>query len=119
MILIKWGFFILKILIREGRCALVTSLQCFKYMVMYSMIQFTTVCLLHGSITNLSNNQFMWVDLAHILPIAILMGYTKSYERLSALRPVTNLISFPVLSSILGQIFFQVFTLVFEIFFFF
>lgn len=81
-------------------------------MLMYSMIQFTTVCILHGAITSLSNNQFMWVDLATIFPIAVLMGYTKPYDRLSALRPVSNLISFPVLSSIFGQMFIQFLTLV-------
>lgn len=32
-------------IIKEGRAALVTSFSCFKYMALYSMIQFTTVTL--------------------------------------------------------------------------
>lgn len=31
------------IMLKEGRAALVTSFQCFKYMALYSMIQFSTV----------------------------------------------------------------------------
>lgn len=33
--------------LKEGRCALVTSFQCFKYMALYSMIQFGTTTILY------------------------------------------------------------------------
>lgn len=35
-------------LIREGRCALTTSFETFKYMAMYSLIQFMTVLILYS-----------------------------------------------------------------------
>lgn len=82
-------------------------------MALYSVIQFMTVCLLNGAISTLSQTQFLWVDLFTIFPAAILMGYTKPHERLSDLRPVSRLISFPILASIIGQILIQTFIQVF------
>jgi cation-transporting P-type ATPase 13A2 len=57
--------------IREGRAALVTSFSCFKYMSLYSAIQFTSVSFLYASASNLGDFQFLFIDLVLILPIAI------------------------------------------------
>jgi len=43
--------------IREGRAALVTSFSCFKYMSLYSAIQFTSVSFLYASASNLGDFQ--------------------------------------------------------------
>ena len=42
---------------REGRAALVTSFCCFKYMSLYSAIQFTSVSFLYASASNLGDFQ--------------------------------------------------------------
>ena len=42
---------------REGRAALVTSFCCFKYMSLYSAIQFTSVSFLYASASNLADFQ--------------------------------------------------------------
>lgn len=57
--------------IREGRAALVTSFSCFKYMSLYSAIQFTSVSILYKSASNLGDFQFLFIDLFLILPIAV------------------------------------------------
>lgn len=44
-------------LIREGRAALVTSFSCFKYMALYSAIQFITVSILYRWGCNLGDFQ--------------------------------------------------------------
>jgi cation-transporting ATPase 13A2 len=44
-------------IIKEGRAALVTSFSCFKYMALYSMIQFTTISLLYLSLSSLNDLQ--------------------------------------------------------------
>lgn len=41
----------------EGRAALVTSFSCFKYMSLYSAIQFTSVSFLYASASNLGDFQ--------------------------------------------------------------
>jgi cation-transporting ATPase 13A2 len=90
--------------IREGRAALVTSFCCFKYMSLYSAIQFTTVSFLYASASNLGDFQFLFIDLLLILPIAIFMGWTGAYPVLSKKKPTASLVSRKVLTPLLGQI---------------
>ena len=90
--------------IREGRAALVTSFSCFKYMSLYSAIQFTSVSFLYASASNLGDFQFLYIDLALILPIAIFMGWTGPYKFLAKKRPTASLVSRKVLTPLLGQI---------------
>ncbi|KAJ9662965.1 hypothetical protein H2201_005842 [Coniosporium apollinis] len=90
--------------IREGRAALVTSFSCFKYMSLYSAIQFTSVSFLYASASNLGDFQFLYIDLALILPIAIFMGWTSAYPVLARKRPTASLVSRKVLTPLLGHI---------------
>ncbi|TVY58655.1 putative cation-transporting ATPase [Lachnellula cervina] len=90
--------------IREGRAALVTSFSCFKYMSLYSAIQFTSVSFLYASASNLGDFQFLFIDLLLILPIAIFMGWTGPFPVLCRKRPTANLVSRKVLTPLLGQI---------------
>lgn len=89
--------------IKEGRAALVTSFSCFKYMSLYSAIQFTSVSFLYASASNLGDFQFLFIDLLLILPIAIFMGWSGAYPHLSRKRPTANLVSRKVLTPLLGQ----------------
>ncbi|KAJ4461026.1 putative Cation-transporting ATPase 13A2 [Paratrimastix pyriformis] len=93
-------------LIREGRAALVTSFQCFKYMALYSMIQFASVLLLYRINSNLGDWQYLWIDLCLILPLSFTMGYTGPSEELVIQRPPGSLFSFNVFASFFGQTFF-------------
>ncbi|KAF9933570.1 hypothetical protein FBU30_005213 [Linnemannia zychae] len=93
--------------IQEGRAALVTSFSCFKYMALYSIIQFTTVSLLYAFASNLGDFQFLYIDLALILPIAVFMGRTEAFPLLSPKRPTANLVSKKVVTSLIGQILIQ------------
>ncbi|GAB7362420.1 hypothetical protein MBLNU230_g2743t1 [Neophaeotheca triangularis] len=90
--------------IREGRAALVTSFSCFKYMSLYSAIQFTSVSFLYASASNLADFQFLYIDLLLILPIAIFMGWTGPAPTLSRKRPTASLVSRKVLTPLIGQI---------------
>ncbi|KAG0365015.1 hypothetical protein BGZ54_006946 [Gamsiella multidivaricata] len=93
--------------IQEGRAALVTSFSCFKYMALYSIIQFTTVSFLYAFASNLGDFQFLYIDLVLILPIAVFMGRTEAFSTLSPKRPTANLVSKKVLTSLIGQILIQ------------
>jgi cation-transporting ATPase 13A3/4/5 len=89
--------------IREGRAALVTSFSCFRYMSLYSAIQFTTISFLYASATTLGNFQFLFIDIVLILPIAVFMSYSAPYPVLSRNRPSANLMSRKVLVPLLGH----------------
>lgn len=91
------------IVLREGRCALTTSLQEFKYMALYSMIQFVTVATLYWFAVNLTDSQFLIIDLFTILPLAMFMSYTGPHNQLSRRKPIGELVSPTVLSSVIGQ----------------
>ncbi|KAI1809165.1 hypothetical protein GGS20DRAFT_343323 [Poronia punctata] len=89
--------------IREGRAALVTSFSCFKFMSLYSAIQFTSVSFLYASASNLGDFQFLFIDVLLILPIAVFMGWSGPYPVLSKKRPTANLVSRKVLTPLIGQ----------------
>jgi cation-transporting P-type ATPase 13A2 len=90
-------------LFREGKASLVTSIQTFKYMMIYSLIQFTSVTLLMIFRSYLTDNQFLASDLFIIFPMAILIARTGAYSKLTHHQPTGALISLPIVSSILIQ----------------
>jgi len=91
-------------LLKEGRSALATSFQCFKYMALYSMTQTISVVYLYSRGCNLSDQAFLFIDLFLVLPLSITMNYTQSQKKLSKQQPLESLLGVPVLSSVFGQI---------------
>ncbi|KAM4551196.1 polyamine-transporting ATPase 13A3-like isoform 1-T1 [Odontesthes bonariensis] len=91
-------------LIREGRAALITSFCVFKFMALYSIIQYISVVLLYWILSNLGDFQFLFIDIAIILIIAFTMSLNPSWKELVWRRPPSSLISGPLLFSVLTQI---------------
>nr|XP_056721435.1 polyamine-transporting ATPase 13A2 [Euleptes europaea] len=91
------------IVIREGRCSLVTSFVVFKYMALYSLVQFVSVLLLYTINTNLSDLQFFFFDLVITTTVAALMGKTAPAQELGPERPQGTLMNPVVLGSLLLQ----------------
>lgn len=90
--------------IKEGRCALVTSFGVFRYMALYSMVQFISVLILYTLQTNLGDFQFFYIDLFITAVVAVFMGQTRPFHKLVAQRPSGSLISGPNLVSLFSQI---------------
>uniref|UniRef100_A0A8C9ZMV8 Polyamine-transporting ATPase 13A3 n=1 Tax=Sander lucioperca TaxID=283035 RepID=A0A8C9ZMV8_SANLU len=91
-------------LIREGRAALITSFCVFKFMALYSIIQYLSVTLLYSVNTLHSHFQFLFIDIAIILIIAFTMSLNPAWKELVWQRPPSSLISGPLLFSVLTQI---------------
>eukprot|EP00064_Thunnus_orientalis_P008781 superscaffoldBa00001070_g8804 len=91
-------------LIREGRAALITSFCVFKFMALYSIIQYLSVTLLYSILSNLGDFQFLFIDLTIILIIAFTMSLNPAWKELVCQRPPSSLISGPLLCSVLTQI---------------
>ncbi|XP_071454633.1 polyamine-transporting ATPase 13A3-like isoform X2 [Hetaerina americana] len=90
--------------VREGRCALVTSFAVFKYMALYSMVQFISVLLLYSHKTNLGNTQFLYIDLVVTTSLAVSMGRTGPVEeQLVKARPTATLASAATIIPVLLQ----------------
>ena len=93
--------------LREGRAALASSFQCFKFIALYSLIQFFSVSVLYLYDTCLLDFQFLYVDLLTILPLAFVLSNATACPRLSKRKPPGSLFSTSVLVSIIGVAFLQ------------
>ena len=92
-------------LIRESRCALVTSFGIFKYMAAYSLTQFVSVIIMYEIFANLSDFQYLWIDMLIITPLAAVFGCSKAYDGpLAPQAPMSSLISVVPLFSLISQI---------------
>ncbi|NXC52733.1 AT134 ATPase, partial [Aleadryas rufinucha] len=94
-------------LIGEGRAALVTSFCMFKYMALYSTIQYLGVLLLYWQLNSFGNYQFLFQDLAITTVIGVTMSFTGAYPKLVPYRPPSQLISPPLLLSVVLNILFS------------
>ncbi|KAJ1852805.1 hypothetical protein GGH12_003257 [Coemansia sp. RSA 1822] len=90
-------------LVREGRCSIATSIACFKYLGIYSIIQFTTCCILYSYDVNLTNGQFLFVDLFAVLPITVCLDRFEPFSQLVPRRPTASLASKRIITSLLGH----------------
>lgn len=91
--------------IREGRAALVTSFGIFKYMASYSLSQFISVMLLYGIESNLTDIEFLYIDLFIISIFAFFFGRTEAYDGpLAKTPPLNSLISTTPILSLVIQI---------------
>ncbi|XP_015595674.1 probable cation-transporting ATPase 13A3 isoform X2 [Cephus cinctus] len=91
--------------IREGRAALVTSFGIFKYMAAYSLTQFISVMLLYSIESNLTDMEFLYIDLFVISIFAYFFSRTEAYDGpLVKTPPLTSLISTAPILSLITQI---------------
>ncbi|KAJ2691947.1 hypothetical protein H4R19_006253 [Coemansia spiralis] len=91
-------------LLKEGRCSMATSFSCFKFMALYSMIQFTTCCLVYVYDITPTNAQFLFADLFTVLPIAVCIDRFEPFARLVPKRPSARLTGKRTLTSLAGNI---------------
>ncbi|KAL4487111.1 hypothetical protein ABPG72_001563 [Tetrahymena utriculariae] len=93
---------IIEYILREGRCCLATSFQCFKFMALYSIIQTCTTAILYQRGAVPGDYQFLYWDLFIILPLAFLIGLTDSAEKLTVKTPSHRLFSYQNIFSVIG-----------------
>ncbi|KAL3862275.1 hypothetical protein ACJMK2_008256, partial [Sinanodonta woodiana] len=88
--------------IREGRAALVTSFGIFKYMACYSLTQFVSVLLLYWIGNNMTDFEFLYIDLILLTSLSITFGWTGPYHKLVKEPPLVSLTTLsPILSLVL------------------
>jgi len=90
-------------LLMEGRSALATSYQAFKYMALYSVIQSTSVTILYYHLIEFTNTHYYHIDMGLILPLCATMALSGTYEHLTKFIPTGRLISVEILTSVIGQ----------------
>ena len=89
-----------EVLLREGRASMTTSFQMFKFIELYSLINFFTVLLLYTRGAEFTDHQFLYVDLVALFPFSIFAAWTGSSEKLTKDIPTARLFYLPVLVSV-------------------
>ena len=96
-------------LVSEGRASLVTAFSIFKFSALCSLLQFSSILILYWFDTNLSDVQFLYVDMLLVLPLDFLMGKTGPCKgRLSSRHPCTSLVEPHNLISLFVQVVIQI-----------
>ncbi|XP_013178033.1 PREDICTED: probable cation-transporting ATPase 13A3 [Papilio xuthus] len=88
----------------EGRCALSTSFAIFKYMALYSLIQFFSILILYNYFSILGNNQFLYIDLVLTTLLALSLGRAAPGPVLTKQTPTVSLVALSSILPLLAQV---------------
>ncbi|KAM3931840.1 putative cation-transporting ATPase 13A4 [Leptodactylus fuscus] len=97
-------------LLKEGRAAIVTSFCMFKYMAMFGLIEYINTLLLYWQRNIFGNNMWLIHDFAIVFIIFFTMSSTPAYPTLAPYRPPGQMISPPMLFSLIFNILFAIAT---------
>lgn len=90
-------------LLKLGRSSLDMSYLIFKYMLVYSSMEFASVVILYFHTSSISDSQLLFIDFFCAAPITLFLCSLDEKERLGPLFPPASLLSPRVLMSLLGQ----------------
>nr|VZI42217.1 unnamed protein product [Spirometra erinaceieuropaei] len=91
-------------LLKEGRCSLSTAIGSFKYMTLYSFVQFFSVLILYFIGNVLTDADFLIIDLFFVTPLSITFAASAPWRRLEASTPALRLLTPSNLGSVLTQL---------------
>lgn len=95
-------------LLKEGRAAIVTSFCMFKYMAMFGLTEYINTLLLYWQRNIFGNNQWLIHDFAIVFVIFFTMSSTPAYPKLAPYRPPGQMISPPMLFSVIFNVLFTI-----------
>ena len=90
--------------LNQGKCALVTSIEIFKYMVAFSLTEYFAMSFMMFRDTFLFDFESIAIDAFITLPLCTLLPMTEAYNKFNYHRPLSNLASFPIMISIFLQV---------------
>ncbi|KAJ8686408.1 hypothetical protein QAD02_022202 [Eretmocerus hayati] len=92
--------------IKQGRAALVTSFGIFKFMINYSLTEFASTIILYTIDANLTDLEFLFIDLCLAVNLAFFFGKTEASQgQLVPRPPTTSILGFTTLFSLAGHMF--------------
>ena len=81
----------------QGKSSLCASIECFKFMMAYSLIQSYQGIILQIFKTYISDNQFLAIDLFAIIPVSFALNYTSPASELQRKRVQFDLLSWRII----------------------
>lgn len=94
-------------LLRIGRCSLDLSYLIFKYMLVYSIMEYTSVIMLYFHTSSISDSQLLFIDFFCAAPMTLFLCSLDEKSKLEARYPSPSLLSRKILYSLLSQMLFQ------------
>lgn len=92
-------------IIREGRAALVTSFGIFKFMILYSLLEFTSTFILYNIDSNLTDFEFLFIDIGLVVNFMFFFGRNDAFQGpLYKTPPLGRLLSFVPLFSMVANL---------------
>ena len=73
--------------LKEGKCALVTSIEIFKYMIGFSLTEYFTMTLMMINGTFLTDGECIMIDLFISLPLCSLLPLIPTHDKLTFHKP--------------------------------
>ncbi|XP_078522756.1 putative cation-transporting ATPase 13A4 [Lissotriton helveticus] len=86
--------------IKEGRCALVTSFAVFKFMTIYALATLINQTLVFWHVGQVGRLQYLIIDVAIQTVVCLTMSLNGAHPKLSTYRPINRLMSPPFVVSI-------------------
>ena len=90
--------------LNQGKCALVTSVEIFKYMIAFSLTEFIAMSLMVFTDNFLTDFESIVIDCFITLPFCTFLPMTDAYDKFNYHRPFSTLASFPVFISVFFQV---------------
>ena len=94
--------------LNQGKCALVTSVEIFKYMIAFSIFEFAAMTIMMFCNTFLFDFESIVIDAFITLPFCTFLPMTQAYETFNYHMPNSNLVSFPIIISLFFQVLFNI-----------
>ena len=94
--------------LNQGKCALVTSVEIFKYMIAFSITEFAAMTIMMFCNTFLFDFESIVIDAFITLPFCTFLPMTQAYETFNYHMPNSNLVSFPIIISLFFQVLFNI-----------
>ncbi|GLI67792.1 hypothetical protein VaNZ11_012078 [Volvox africanus] len=89
--------------VAEGRCTLMATYQIFQFIIVYALVQAFETNLMYTYSLNLGDYQYLIEDLFFTTVLAALMGMTAPRSGLSRRRPLSRVMSPPLMLSTVAQ----------------
>lgn len=96
----------------EGRANLELAMQNFKFIMITSIFQFVSISLLGIYHLDYTTADYIYFDNLTIIPIALLMCYTKASDKLNRNLPKVSIFNWEIIFSICGHLFLGIFFVV-------
>ncbi|VDO07249.1 unnamed protein product [Rodentolepis nana] len=90
--------------LKEGRSSLSTAIGSFKYMVLYSFIQFFTVLLLYYIGNTLTDPEYLAIDLFIVAPLSVTFAMSRPWKHLEPSTPPLRLLTPSNIMSVLTHL---------------